>query len=69
MLNPIVAWLVSVSISKVVLFFDDIILSFLKLVDIINLFDLKSMLEVFVIAAWFGLPFIAIFNYVHECSL
>jgi hypothetical protein len=27
------------------------------------------MLEVFVIAAWFGLPFIAIFNYVHECSL
>jgi hypothetical protein len=42
---------VSVSISKVVLFFDDIILSFLKLVDIINLFDLKSMLEVFVIAA------------------
>jgi hypothetical protein len=42
---------VSVSISKVVLFFDDIILSFLKLVDIINLFDLKSLLEVFVIAA------------------
>jgi hypothetical protein len=40
-----------VSISKVVLFFDDIILSFLKLVDIINLFDLKSSLEVFVLVA------------------